>query len=170
MNFPSVPTSRLHLWTFGAPQVADDVFLNSAIDVTPRLRRFVKENGNGHFHRFVTLSDDCKVDVVSEVTKNTLASHKENTHGRAARRFGGVHGHVVHFAEPHYLLTPSQIAMSSVNNSDYDKGASSTRSTVAAHAIGNYLSGISRESVSHPLRHNLLPKMAEYVEGGVTTE
>lgn len=24
--FPNVPVSRLHLWTFGAPQVADDVF------------------------------------------------------------------------------------------------------------------------------------------------
>lgn len=88
----------------------------------------MQEHGNGRFHRFVTMSDNCDVDVISEVTKQTLASHKRNLQEKAARRLGGVHGHVVHFAEPHYLLTPEQYSGTSNSTEDSSKGtASNTR-------------------------------------------
>jgi hypothetical protein len=159
INFPHVPISRLHLWTFGAPQVADDLFLRSAIDAAPRLGKFLR----GRYHRFVTLSDHCEVDIVSEVTKNALEAG-------AARRLGGVrHGHsVVHFTEPHYLFTPDQW-----NDNDAaaapaeQKGSSSTRSAVAAHATINYLQGISRESNDHPLATDLPANVAEWLLGGM---
>jgi hypothetical protein len=170
INHPHVPVSRLHLWTFGAPQIVDNVFLNSAIEVTPRLQQFMQANGNGRFHRFVTLSDDCKVDAVSEVAKRTLPSHQTNIRGRAARRLGGVHGHIIHFAEPHYLLTPHQFdgggphPYNSSNDTAATKGAATTtRSAVAAHAMINYMQGISRESKDHPLRTDLPDRMAEWL-------
>jgi hypothetical protein len=93
-----IPTSNLHLWTFGAPQVADSLFLESLANSSKKLRNFLgiigmddksnrrrqrqrqrKHNHNHRkqFHRFVTLSDDGKVDVVSEVAKTALAAHKE---------------------------------------------------------------------------------------------
>jgi len=147
INFPEVPVRNLHLWTFGAPQVADTLFLQSAIQAVPRLKSFFLNRGYGRCHRFVTLSDTCKVDMVSEVAKSTLAAHKTNFHGRFGRRVGGVHGHVAHFAEPHYLLTPTQIE-ATYNTSELK---TSTHSTVAAHSMDNYLQGISRESSGHPL-------------------
>jgi hypothetical protein len=172
INFPEVPVSRLHLWTFGAPQVADDVFIRSAIDAAPRLRDFVQENGNGRFHRFVTLSDDCEADFVSEVAKGFLPTHKGNLRGRAARRLGGVHGHVVHFADPHYLLTPDQYS-SNIGNSTEAAGAlpfkTTTRSAVAAHSTINYLRGISRESTDHPLSTDLPPKIVDWLGEEKTT-
>jgi hypothetical protein len=163
VNYPHVSVSRLHLWTFGAPQVSDDVFLNSAIEVAPRLQRFVEERGNGRFHRFVTLSDDCEVDAVSEVAKRTLTSHSTTLRGRAARRLGGVHGHIVHFAEPHYLLTPDQYA-ETPDHVISGKGATVTRSAIAAHATINYMQGISRESKEHPLQTDLPLRLAEWLE------
>mmetsp|Transcript_13366 Transcript_13366/g.32167 ORF Transcript_13366/g.32167 Transcript_13366/m.32167 type:complete len:565 (+) Transcript_13366:229-1923(+) len=147
INFPQVPVRKLHLWTFGAPQVADSLFLESAIRAAPRLKSFLLNRGHGRYHRFVTLSDTCKVDMISEVAKTTLAAHKTNLHGRSARKLGGVHGHVSHFAEPHYLLTPIQL--DATNNASTLK--TGTHSTVAAHNMDNYLQGISRESRGHPL-------------------
>jgi hypothetical protein len=157
INHPEVPVGKLHLWTFGAPQVADSLFLESAIQIAPRLKRFLKQRGNGRFHRFVTLSDDCKVDVVAEVAKNALAAHKGNFHGRSARRLGGVHGHVSHFAEPHYLLTPDQFGMVS----DGNETTTATHSTLAAHSLSNYLQGLSRESRNHPLDTTMPAKLSE---------
>ncbi|KAL3938920.1 MAG: hypothetical protein SGBAC_006263 [Bacillariaceae sp.] len=147
INFPEVPVRKLHLWTFGAPQVADSLFLESAIRAAPRLKSFLLNRGHGRYHRFVTLSDTCKADMISEVAKTTLASHKTNLHGRSARKWGGVHGHVSHFTEPHYLLTPIQLKTS--NNTPALK--TGTHSTIAAHNTDNYLQGISRESWGHPL-------------------
>ncbi|CAJ1953591.1 unnamed protein product [Cylindrotheca closterium] len=147
INFPQVPVRKLHLWTFGAPQVADSIFLESAIRAAPRLKKFLLNRGHGRYHRFVTLSDTCKADLISEVAKTTLATHKTNLHGRSARKWGGVHGHVSHFAEPHYLLTPIQLEATN-NASELKTG---THSTVAAHNLKNYLQGISRESFGHPL-------------------
>jgi hypothetical protein len=168
INFPEVPVSRLHLWTFGAPQVSDDVFIRSAIDAAPRLRDFVQENGSGRFNRFVTLSDDCEADFVSEVTKGLLPSRKGNLRGRAARRLGGVHGHVVHFADPHYVLTPEQYGSNIANgNATKAEGASpfktTTRSVYAAHSTINYLRGISRESKYHPLSTDLPSKIVDWL-------
>jgi hypothetical protein len=156
INHPEVPVGKLHLWTFGAPQVADSLFLESAIQIAPRLKRFLKKRGNGRFHRFVTLSDDCKVDVVAEVAKNALAAHKRNFHGRSARRLGGVHGHVLHFAEPHYLLTPDQFGVVS----DGIETITATHSTLAAHSLSNYLQGLSRESRDHPLDTTMPMKLS----------
>jgi hypothetical protein len=171
INFPHVPVTRLHLWTFGAPQVADDVFLKSAMKAAPRLRLFVEKNGNGRVHRFVTLSDDCKVDFVSTVAGRALPSHGSNLRGKAARTFGGVRGTVVHFADPHYLLTPDQYesnpipaANSSTNATTQGQPKTTTKSTIAAHSTINYLLGISRESRDHPLSTDLSsPVMREWL-------
>lgn len=163
INFPKVPVKRLHLWSFGAPQVADDVFLQSAVEAAPRLRSFLEKHGNGRFHRFVTLSDDCQVDFVSTVAERALPFHKhQNLRGRAARKLGGVGGTVVHFADPHFLLTPDQYH--SVNTTiGATGGKSTTRSTIDAHSIINYLLGISRESRDHPLLTDLPPALKEWI-------
>lgn len=163
INFPDVPVSKLHLWTFGAPQVADDVFLQSAIAAAPRLRQFVEKHGNGRFHRFVTLSDDCKVDFVSVVTGIALPTHSRNLRGSAARRLGGVRGNVVHFASPHYLLTPDQYSANGTDTKGTPPPKTTTRSTLAAHSIINYLQGISRESSEHPLLTDLPLEWREWV-------
>ena len=156
INFPDVPISSFHLWTFGAPQVADDLFLQSAIAAAPRLLQFLHEHGKRRFHRFVTLSDDCKVDFVSTVTKRALPAHRRNLRGKAARALGGVRGSVIHLAKPHYLFTPYQYT---ANGQDHANGTVSnkttTRSALAAHATINYLQGISRESRDYPLSTDL---------------
>ena len=156
INFPDVPISSFHLWTYGAPQVADDLFLQSAIATAPRLLQFLQEHGKRRFHRFVTLSDDCRVDFVSTVTERALPAHKRNLRGKAARALGGVRGSVVHFAKPHYLLTPHQFMTNNemdVNGTAPNK--TTTTSTLAAHSTINYLLGISRESRDHPLSTDL---------------
>ena len=155
LNNPQVPISKLTLWTFGAPQVADDLFFQSAMVAAPRLRSFLHKR----YHRFITLSDTCEQDFVAEVTKNALPSHQMNLRGKAARKLGGVRGHVTHFdvAKPHYVLTPEQW-MEAVS----DK--SSTRSKIAAHSIINYLRGLSRESKHHPLETSLPSPMSQWLQ------
>ena len=165
INFPNIPISNLDLWTFGAPQIADDLFYESAMNVAPRLESFVESR----IHRYVTTSDKCKVDAVSEVAKNTLPSHKENLHGKfIGRKLGGVHGQVVHLGEPIYLLTPEQYNNNKHNtNSGYTAATttstSTTRSSFAAHELTNYLKSISRISRHHPLSTDLPPKIAAYL-------
>jgi hypothetical protein len=163
INFPDVPISSFHLWTYGAPQVADDLFLHSAITAAPRLRQFLQETGKRRFHRFVTLSDDCKVDFVSTVTERALPAHKRNLRGMAARTLGGVRGSVVHLATPHYLFTPYQY---NASNDGRTNGAvpnkTTTSSTLAAHSTLNYLQGISRESRDHPLSTDLPLRLKEW--------
>lgn len=159
INFPDVPISNLYLWTFGAPQVADDVFLRSAIAVVPRLGKFLRKKHN--FHRFVTFSDKCHVDLVSVVTEKALspksANKKRKTlRGSASRLLGGVRGNVTHFAEPHYLFTPQQAG---VNDDTTKASSSTTQSVLDAHSMVNYLGGISRESRHHPLSTDLWPEM-----------
>ena len=148
-----MPISNLHLWTFGAPQVADDIFFQSAVNVVPRLRSFVQ----GRFHRYVTLSDTCEVDFVSTVTEKALPSHIPNLRGRAARHLGGLKGNAVHFADPHYLLTLDQhdTTDSSNNNKEWSIFKTKTSSAIDAHSMPNYLEGISRESREHPLSTDL---------------
>lgn len=186
VNFPHVPVKKLHLWTFGAPQIADSIFLESVVQMAPRLRPFVTGR-NGRYHRFVTVSDDCRPDVVSEVTKQSLPSHqRKGLHGKVARRLGGVHGSVVHVIfEPHYLLTPQQVNKTSssaptemmmkndLEHEEYPTDAvpittmtsrtTKTHSTVAAHATINYLQGISRESRHHPLQTDLPDAIRKWV-------
>jgi hypothetical protein len=81
MHFPNVPVERLELWTFGGAQVADDRFLESALDAAPRLQNFLEQDhrwlrtlirtprkalkkatamsrgGRSQFHRFVSKFD-----------------------------------------------------------------------------------------------------------------
>jgi len=198
VNFPQVPVSNLYLWTFGAPQVADDVFLRSAMEAAPRLRPFVSQqldggirrssnkNNNGRFRRYVTISDDCNVDFVSSVAERTVRALR-----RGARRIGGVHGEVVHFSEPHYILTPEQYlrhdAASLPNDADANENTtaatlssdnkrkkissnSTTGSAIDAHALANYLLGISRESEDHPLTTDLPEEIMQDFLGGVTQD
>jgi hypothetical protein len=114
INFPHIPVNKLHLWTFGAPQICDALFLTSAVSAVPRLGPFVENPDSsisvvGRLHRYVTLSDACEVDAVSEVAKRTLPAHEPKGIRRLlARSLGGVHDHIVHVVEPHYLLTPQQ--------------------------------------------------------------
>jgi hypothetical protein len=164
INFPEIPVSRLHLWTFGAPQISDDIFLASALQAAPRLKKFIRVNGNGRFHRYITMSDKCKPDVVSVATGQALNTRKKNFHGRAAHRLGGVHGDVVHLADPKFLLTPDQYSNSNGTvGPDVRKRGTTTHSAVAAHALLNYLHGISRESKDHPLRTDLPSPMVEWI-------
>ena len=158
VNFPETLVSRLHLWTFGAPQITDDIFLRSAIEAAPRLKRFLND---GHrFHRFVTLSDTCKVDAVAVVTEKAL-------NRKWSSRWGGVHGSVVHLAFPKFLLTPEQYS-SSAHNSTHPalRKKRTTHSAIAAHALRNYLNGISRESKDHPLQSDLPHELIQWVFGG----
>jgi len=159
LNFPSIPISKLHLWTFGAPEVADDVFLQSAMNSSPRLKAYIQNRGR-RYHRYVTLSDKCKADVVSTIASKTLPSHKQGLHGRIARTLGGVRGRLVHMAEPHYL-PPLLLANGTAVNEDAPP--TKTSSALGAHHITSYLQGISRESPSHPLTSNLPVDVAEFV-------
>lgn len=159
INFPKVPIRNLHLWTFGAPQVADDVFLRSAIAIVPRLGKFLRKKDN--FHRFVTFSDNCHVDLVSVVTEKALSpkpalQNRKTLRGSASRRLGGVRGTVTHFAEPHYLLTPHQVGE---KNNKTATESSTTQSALHAHNMVNYLRGISRESQDYPLSTDLWPEI-----------
>ena len=114
MNHPSVSVKKLHVWVFGSPQIADDTFLQSAINAAPRLQKFLK----GRFNRFVTLTNRCKVDAIVDATKIALSERK---------KLGGVHGSVVHFAEPRYLLTDVQ-------------------SSAAAHELDQYIKSLAAKS------------------------
>ena len=278
-------THNLYLWTFGAPQVADTLFLQTATLHSKKLRNFLgitsttsvasstknhrrrffrfrryrrnrdtytnKNNSNTRkryhdtkqYHRFVTLSDDGKVDVVSEVARKALAAHKEyrekkpgddidtntntNTsnapsgatksndnndvgatsvytvaksddmddtktkkkrrsrkkattmdtfHGKVATSLGGVSrgSNVTHFLEPHYLWTIDQQQRhdqyhqqpqhkkyhhrcqnngndntTTCSSSPPVNSKSTTRSSVTAHSMSNYLMGIAREDCCH---------------------
>jgi hypothetical protein len=112
----------------------------------PRLCDFVQENGNGRFHRFVTLSDDCKADFVSESPSWSSRS-------------------LIGWSSwP--CCTPDQYGSSTANdnaNTTEADGATTfkttTRSAVAAHVTLNYLQGISRVSKDHPLSIDLPPKI-----------
>ncbi len=112
VNHPSVSVKKLYIWVYGSPQIADDTFLHSAMNAAPRLKKFLR--GNGRFNRFVTLSNRCKVDAIVDVTKVALSERK---------KLGGVHGSVVHFAEPRYLLTDAQ-------------------SSAAAHELDQYITSL----------------------------
>lgn len=93
VNF-DVPVKKLHLWTFGAPQVADDQLLNT-----------IERLDRASIARFVTLSEaSCRADMVSNVTSWLLPSHRKNLRGHAARRLGGVRGNVAHITRPYHLL------------------------------------------------------------------
>jgi len=168
VNLAEVSVSNLHVWTFGTPQVADDTFLRSAVRRSPRLQKFLL----GRYHRFVTLSNDCRVDAVSEFSARTLTPSKQNLRGRTFRKLGGAHGDIVHLAEPHLLLTSEQChgatsttgrTSLSSNSTTGGNGGTNTRSSFAAHSMINYLDGISRESSSHPLQTDFPPILAEYV-------
>ena len=176
VNHPDVSVRKLHLWTFGAPQVADEIFLQSALRVAPRLRFFVNPSHrqHGRYHRYVTVSDRCQIDLVSTITSSALPAHRPQTWwGRLARRMGGLRGAIVHLAEPHILLTPEQAsAIVSVDNDasttmqsskNTSMTATTTRSSISAHATVNYLRGISRESREHPLSTDLPPDLRQWM-------
>lgn len=125
VNHPSVSVNKLHVWVYGSPQIADDTFLHSAMNAAPRLKKFLR--GNGRFNRFVTLSNRCKVDAIVDVTKVALSERK---------KLGGVHGSVVHFAEPRYLLTDAQ-------------------SSAAAHELDLYIKSLAGTKSKDPLAIDL---------------
>lgn len=162
INFPNVPVQKLHLWTFGAPQVADECFFESAMQLVPRLRDFF--SSHHHSHRFVTISDQCHEDIVSNVAQRALAPKRRNIFGKTFRKLGGVRGSVVHFNEPYYLMTPQQAVKEILETSVIEKhNDSSTRSAVSAHQVKNYLSGISRESDDHPLTTTLPEQVRKFI-------
>jgi hypothetical protein len=159
LNFPSVPISKLNLWTFGAPQVADEMFLESAMNFSPRLKAYIQNQGGRlRYHRYVTLSDKCKADLVSTITSKALLSDKRGLRGRLVRRLGGVGGEIIHIAEPHYLFP--LLNETAIQDK---KPPAKTNSTFGTHHITSYLQGISRESLSHPLMSNLPVEASEFV-------
>jgi len=148
INHPHIPVNNLHLWTFGAPQIADTKFVTSAIQLAPRLKPFVTGR-NGRYDRYVTVADDCRPDVVSEVTRLSLPSHlpPQGFHARIARTLGGVHSPIVHLvAEPHFLLTPHQFY-----NITVPASSSAPKTTTSAHHGG---AQAKDETVRLPLNPN----------------
>jgi Lipase (class 3) len=110
-------------------------YIRSANGHEKNRRRDSSDNGNGRLHRFVTLTNDCEMDFVSTIASQALSpdahtsvAEKEAIHRQdpqqqrqqkdnhskkdlraiLARRLGGVHGSLVHVAEPYYLLPPSR--------------------------------------------------------------
>jgi len=156
INFPEVPINRLHVWTFGAPQVVDEAFLRSATEVSQRLHSFIRDGRNRRFHRFVTLSDDCKEDFIPNMVSK-VATPKQNLRGRASRRLSGIKGSVVHVASPRYIPPDNTHPTNTTRNDGEAVPSSPTtiKSTVAAHFGSNYLRGISRQSMDHPLISDL---------------
>ena len=118
MNHKSTPIHHLHLWTFGAPEVADSLFFESAGAYSFRMRDFFSDAGR--YHRYVTQSEtNCEItDVVASIASKSL-------NRRAVRRLGGVRGNVIHTIEPLYLP---------VND---------TNNGMELHELKSYLSGIS---------------------------
>lgn len=94
INLKTVPIQKLHLWTFGAPEVADSMFYETERKASPRLDAFLRDRRR--YHRFVTRADNCATDFVT-----TIASKGLNR--RSARRLGGVKGDVAHAVEPAYI-------------------------------------------------------------------
>ena len=180
VNFPDTPISRLHLWTFGAPQIADDDFLESVMETAPRLVKFLDTTNGANFHRFVTLSDNCEADLVANVAAQTLTPMVQNVHGKAARRLGGIRNQVVHLGDPYYLLTPDQhgdqgetpaqgteisevLRNSSTSPTKPAGTSSSTKTSVDAHKTLNYIRGVSRQSSLHPLSTDLPMTLREWL-------
>ena len=96
MNHAGIPIKRLHLWTYGAPEVADSLFFESAGAQSPQLRDFFSDENR--FHRYVTQSTKtCATDSVASLTSKSLNK-------RALRRIGGVRGNVIHTIEPSFLM------------------------------------------------------------------
>jgi hypothetical protein len=123
MNYDrgTAPIQRLHLWTFGAPEVADSLFFESAGSTSRRLRDFLGDTRR--HHRYVTRSTkNCDTDVIASIASNAL------NRGRAVRRLGGVRGDVVHINEPTYLP--------------------GNATGVELHELKTYLRGISSSSPS----------------------
>lgn len=108
--------------------------------------------------------------------------NEKNIHGKTARKLGGIleGGSIVHFAEPHYLLTPDQYTSLDGGEQPLPLGnedpstepttvtttntkQSATRSSLSAHATSNYLHGISRESKDHPLITDFPPTVRAYL-------
>lgn len=188
INFPNVSVSKLELWTYGGAQATDDAFLQSALAVATRLKYFLQLDsimGNlkniptantaaafsgvsskarrSQCHRFVTVSDDCKVDFISTVAQKTLApDNDKNIHGKTARKLGGIRGNsVVHLVDPHYLLTPDQYGQAddpAVGNTGATFGAAGSASntkqrkkkTQELSAIDNEIDGASPSSGEPP--------------------
>ena len=133
----SAPMENLHLWTFGAPEVADSIFFESVGHRSRRLRDFLADTRR--HHRYVTQSiKNCGTDVVASITSSAL------NRGRTVRRLGGVRGDVVHVNEPSFLLCNA--------------------TGVELHELRTYLSGISSSgSSSHELRTDFPPQIKSWL-------
>ena len=124
INFHEVSISKLFLWTFGGPEVADSEFYASARQQSPRLDDFL--NDRERYNRFVTRASNCGEDFVTNVASNSLNK-------RINRRLGGVRGNVVHAAEPVHVPLMSK------------------KSGLEGHFISSYLLGISIASPDQTL-------------------
>mmetsp|Transcript_35130 Transcript_35130/g.83910 ORF Transcript_35130/g.83910 Transcript_35130/m.83910 type:complete len:493 (-) Transcript_35130:107-1585(-) len=121
LNKRDVQTRRLHLWTFGSPEIADSQFYSSVWNTSPRLSKFFSGK---RFHRYVTQSiETCNTDVIASITSKSL-NH------RAMRRIGGVGGDVVHWIEPTHVL--------------------SNATGVNLHELRSYINGLSVTSPDLP--------------------
>jgi len=135
MNHVDTPIDRLHLWTFGAPEVADSLFFESAGTRSPRLRAFFSDDAR--FHRYVTQSEkNCATDTVASITSKSL-------NRRVVRRLGGVRGNVIHTIDPSFLLC--------------------NVSGAELHELGTYLSGLSLLSPKHTLSTDFSSQMKSWL-------
>lgn len=116
INFHEVSISKLFLWTFGGPEVADSEFYASARRQSPRLSDFLSDRER--YNRFVTQAANCGEDFVTNVASNSL-------NRRVNRRLGGVRGNITHAAEPVHVPLMSR------------------KSGLKGHFISSYLRGIS---------------------------
>ncbi|KAL7547753.1 hypothetical protein ACHAWF_011028, partial [Thalassiosira exigua] len=95
LNRPDVPVDNLRLWTFGAPEIADSLFFESAGARSRRAREFFGDDAR--VRRYVTHSHrNCGTDPVASVTSWSL-------NRPAMRWIGGVRGDVVHAIEPTFV-------------------------------------------------------------------
>jgi len=138
INHADTPVDRLHLWTFGAPEVADSLFFESAGRMAPRLLDFVRDGAR--VHRYVTRSE-INGDDRDPVT--TITSKSLDRRGR--RRLGGVRGGpVVHPVEP--------------------TSVSCNATGGELHELRSYLSGISSSlSPKHALSTDFPPPLRSWL-------
>lgn len=174
INFPAVPISGLRIWTYGAPEVADEVFYESAAAASPRLQSFL---GSGAFHRFVTLSEDCEEDFITTMAARILSPH-DRVRGWVTQLLGGTKGSVAHAADPLYIFPVDKVKKESGNTTDISSPAAGAQkkkkkkepmrkqkliTSVDVHKTTHYLRGLSRLSVDYPLGSDLPTSVADWI-------
>lgn len=95
VNEHHLPVHKLHLWTFGAPEIANRLFWDHFANNT-RVETFFAKNS----HRYVTFSDRCLTDLISSIVPGGSHGPSKPIYLQTSR---GTSVLAAHFM-PHYLL------------------------------------------------------------------